>query len=85
MPEPGVAKPSWTLTWHGAGAVDDIFADAPEGYYFATRKTGPATWRLVADETPAAGVKPVEVALTLARASHSLVVTEKLDTQSVTR
>ena len=85
MPEAGAAKPTWTLTWTGTGAPDDVFADAPDGYYFATRKTGAATWRLVADQIPATKAWPVTVALTLARAAHSLVVTEKLDTESATR
>ena len=29
------------LTWAGKMAIDDIFADAPEGFYFDTRKRGP--------------------------------------------
>ena len=85
MPEAGAAKPTWTLTWTGTSAPDDVFADAPDGYYFATRKTGAATWRLVADQVPSAKAWPVAVALTLARTSHSLVVMEKLDTESATR
>ena len=85
MPDAGAAKPTWSLTWTGDKAPDDIFADAPDGYYFATRKTGPGTWRLVADQVPATGAWPVAVALTLARAAHSLVVTEKLDSESATR
>ena len=84
-PEAGASKPTWVLTWTGAAAPDDVFADAPDGYYFATRKTGPGTWRLVADQVPAREAWPVAVALTLARASHSLLVTEKLDTESATR
>ena len=85
MPEAGAAKPTWTLTWTGSGAPDDVFADAPEGYYFATRKTGSGTWQLVADQVPATKPWPVAVALTLARPAHSLVVTEKLDSESATR
>ena len=85
MPEAGAAKPTWTLTWTGTAAPDDVFADAPDGYYFATRKTGAATWRLVADQIPSTKAWPVAVALTLARVTHSLVVTEKLDSESVTR
>ncbi|MGL1797789.1 hypothetical protein ACSTIM_23390, partial [Vibrio parahaemolyticus] len=37
MPDPGAAKPTWTLAWRGGDAPEDIFADAPDGYYFATR------------------------------------------------
>ena len=85
MPEPGVAKPTWSLAWRGEGVPDDIFADAPEGYYFATRKTGPATWSLVADQVPDKSAWPVAVSLTLARAAHSLVFDETLDSPSATR
>ena len=85
-PLPEAPKPSWTLTWHGTGAVEDIFADAPEGYYFATRKRGPTTWTLTADQmVHAPDTKTVPVELTLARSSRSLVVEETLDTQSATR
>ena len=37
-PIPGAAKPSWTLTWSGDAALRDVFADAPEGYSFQTRR-----------------------------------------------
>ena len=40
VPEPGAPKPTWMLAWHGAKPIDDVFADAPDGYYFSTRKTG---------------------------------------------
>ena len=83
VPEPGAQKPTWTLAWHGTAPIEDVFADAPEGYYFATRKTGVQTWRLVADQ--ARGKAPVDVALTLARGKGGLVVTEKLDTRNATR
>ena len=33
-------KPTWTLAWTGATPVEDIFADAPEGFYFDTHKLG---------------------------------------------
>ena len=83
MPDPGAPKPTWTLAWHGTTPIDDVFADAPDGYFFATRKTGAQTWRLVADQ--ARGTMPVDVALTLARGTGGLVVTETLDTRSATR
>lgn len=85
MPDPGAAKPTWTLAWRGGDAPEDIFADAPDGYYFATRKTGPATWTLVADQVPDTRPWPAAVTLTLARAAHSLTVSETLDTASATR
>ena len=82
--DPGAAKPTWTLAWHGATPVDDIFVDAPEGTYLATRKTGPSTWRLVAEQL-APGASTVPVALTLARAANPLAIEETLDTAAATR
>ena len=82
--DPGAAKPTWTLTWRGAAPVDDIFADSPEGTYLATRKTGPATWRLVAEQLPP-GATATGATLTLARAMQPLEVKETLDTAAATR
>ena len=73
-------KPSWLLTWTGDGIVEDIFADAPDGFFFTTKKTGPSTWLLVADQgVGLVGADAVPVSLTLKRAGRGLVVTEKLD------
>ena len=86
VPVHGAAKATWTLTWKGAGLVEDIFADAPEGFFFATRKTGPSTWTLVAAQSvQAPDQKPVPVTLTLARTAKSFVIDEKLDTTPATR
>ena len=86
MPVTGSAKPTWTLTWTRADAPRDIFADAPEGFYFATRRSGPTSWTLVAAQTvQAPGINPVTVSLTLARPRNSLVIDEKLDTTTATR
>ena len=38
----GTSDPTWTLSWNGADAPDDIFPDAPEGFYFDTKKIAPA-------------------------------------------
>lgn len=76
----GVAPPTWTLAWHGKAPVADIFVDAPEGFFFSTRKDGDNAWTLVADQTvPGALARHVPVALTLARGDASIVVTEPLD------
>ena len=85
-PDDGSPKPTWTLTWTGATPVEDIFADAPEGFYFDTRKRGPATWTLTAAQTVATPTaKPVPVTLTLARMDGGLRVTEFLDAATATR
>ena len=76
----GSKQPSWTLTWTGTGAIDDIFADAPEGFFFTTKKTGSAQWTLV--EAQGVGLTShdaIPVSLTLKRQADSLVILEKLD------
>ncbi len=60
------AQPSWMLSWQGAGAPDDIFADAPEGFYFSTKKTGAGIWMLTAAQSvtaPTATEVPVTLVL----------------------
>lgn len=52
--KPG-ADPSWTLTWTGHTTLRDIIPDAPEGYYFSTKKTQPSVWTLTATQTVATG------------------------------
>ena len=86
-PDKGATKPTWTLTWTGANPLDDIFADAPEGFYFDTRKRGKGSWSLVASQSLAQpkGVT-VPVALILTRkGGANLVVTEKLDVNAPTQ
>ena len=58
------AQPTWTLTWAGQMPVADIFSDAPEGFFFSTKKTGPSTWTLTAEQSVTAG-KPTKVPVTL--------------------
>ncbi len=78
---PGAVKPTWTATWNGIDAIDDIFAEAPEGFAFDT-KAGPAkgSWTLVASEVSNhPGSKWVPVTLTLAGPSRSFQTTRTLD------
>jgi DsbC/DsbD-like thiol-disulfide interchange protein len=74
-------KPSWTLTWFGVTPIDDIFAEAPEGYVFTT-KLDPAhkSWTLTASEI--AQTKPskwVPVTLTLAGKDQGFFTVRTLD------
>ena len=58
----------------------DIFPDAPEGFYFDTKKTGPATWTLTAQQSVTAPKSPsVPVTLVLARPKDSTSVRETFD------
>lgn len=79
-PVRGQAKPTWTLSWTGKTPTDDIFANAPEGYYFDTKRKGRQSWALVAAQVVTAdGATRVPVELTLARKDGGLVTTEMLD------
>jgi len=77
----GAVKPSWTATWNGIDAIDDLFAEAPEGFVFDT-KAGPAkgSWTLVASAVSShPGSKWVPVTLTLAGPSRSFQTVRTLD------
>ncbi len=79
-PRSGTADPSWTLSWSGSPPPGDIFADAPEGFYFTTRKTAPDSWTLTAVSTvTAAAATPVPVTLVLAGPTGALQTTRTLD------
>ena len=85
-PDKGGAKPSWTVTWSGAVPIDDLFAVAPEGFYFETKKLGPNHFLLTAAQVVSASkTTSVPVSLTLARKGMSLVATEILDLAVATR
>ena len=76
----GAAEPSWTLTWTGSQPLTDIFADAPDGFYFSTKKLGAGTWKLTASQsatTPTA--KTVPVMLVLAAADGATETTRTFD------
>lgn len=76
----GSDKPQWTLTWSGTAPLDDIFAVAPEGFYFSTKKKGPRTWTLTAAQSVSTQEHTtVQVSLVLARKNDSLTVPETLD------
>ena len=73
-------QPTWTLTWAGQMPVTDIFSDAPEGFFFSTRKTGPSTWTLTAEESVTAGKSTkVPVLLVLADGTSSIETTRTFD------
>ena len=84
--QPGTAKPSWIVTWSGPSPVEDLFAVAPEGFYFETKRLAANRFSLTAVDVVSAGkTKPVPVSLTLARKTESLVTMEMLDATSTTR
>ena len=84
-PLKGAGKPTWTLTWSGQTPVTDIFAEAPEGFYFETKKTGPDRFTLTAAQVVAATkTTRVPVSLVLALAPHGVVANETLDVAAST-
>lgn len=73
--EAGQAKPQWRLIWRGHEATTDLFAEGPEGWAFATRKTGDNNYSIAAVETPATVSATVQVKLTLTGSKpHEIVV-----------
>jgi DsbC/DsbD-like thiol-disulfide interchange protein len=85
--DPTTKKPSWEVTWHGTGQIEDLFAVAPDGFYFETKKIADDRFRLTAVEALGGAAKTagVPVDLTVKRKDQSLVVTETLDASAATR
>ncbi len=74
------AEPTWTLTWAGKTPIADIFADAPEGFYFSTKKTAINTWTLTASQSVTTGQPTqVPVTLVLARAGDAEQIMRSFD------
>jgi len=85
--EPGTAHPTWRLTWKGPGAITDLFAESPEGWYFETKKTAvPNEFSVIAVEAPK-GVPPAPLALkmTLTGPLQNYELTLPLDAASTAR
>ena len=65
-PVAGAAKPTWLVRPKAPDATD-LFAEAPDGYFFETSREGASGFRLTMAEKPAApAAGPVPVRLTLA-------------------
>ena len=76
----GKPDPTWELSWSGADVPDDIFPEAPEGFFFDSRKVAPAKWTVTAQQSVTAPKSPtVPVSLVLARAKGPTSVTETFD------
>ncbi|MGH6852435.1 MAG: protein-disulfide reductase DsbD domain-containing protein [Methylocella sp.] len=76
--------PTWRLAPRGGGAKD-LFAEAPPGWYFETRKSGrPNEFLIVEVEKPRTGSRaPVPVILTLTNERQSYEFAVDLDAASV--
>lgn len=86
-PDTGIAAtPRWIATWTGADAPTDIFPEAPEGFFFDSRKTGATTWTLSAEQSVIAPKSPdVRVTLVLARQKGATSVIESFDLGGVAK
>ena len=63
------AKPTWIIAAKDGADLGDVFAEAPEGWYFETHRLSKGEYALVAaDRPPAAAPAPVAVKLTVAGA-----------------
>ena len=79
-PQRNAAKPTWIVSWSGGVPLEDVFAVAPEGFFFDTKKLGPDRFALTAAQVVAASSSTqVPVTLTLSRGGRSVVATEMLD------
>jgi DsbC/DsbD-like thiol-disulfide interchange protein len=76
--------PTWRLSPRGGG-VQDLFAEAPPGWYFETRKSSrPNEFQIVEAEKPRTGSRePVRVILTLRNEQQSYEFAVDLDAASV--
>lgn len=63
--EGGQTKPQWHLMWRGTEPTTDVFAEGPEGWVFATRKTGDNSYSIAAVEMPETVPATVSVKLTV--------------------
>lgn len=68
--EAGQATPQWRVSWRGSEAALDLFAQAPIGWAFDTKKTAENTFSLNALQMPS-DKSAVTVHLTLAGATRS--------------
>ncbi|MGH6800409.1 MAG: protein-disulfide reductase DsbD domain-containing protein [Methylocella sp.] len=77
--------PTWRLAPRGGGGVQDLFAEAPQGWYFETRKSGrPDEFLIVAVEKPRTGSRaPVTLILTVRNEQQSYEFAVDLDAASV--
>jgi DsbC/DsbD-like thiol-disulfide interchange protein len=75
-----IEKPTWTLTWKEGGGLEDLFVEAPEGWYFDARKVNAHEFSLVVAAAPARPARePVDVRVTAVGERKSYEFTATLD------
>lgn len=68
----------WTLVWMEPTPVTDLFAEAPEGWYFTTKKIGDNRFAIGETEHPA-GAAAADLRLTLTAPTQNVSFTLHLD------
>jgi hypothetical protein len=83
-PDETAPTPTWRLSSRGGG-VQDLFAEAPPGWYFETRKSSRSDEFLIVEvEKPRTGRRaPIPVMLTLRNEQQSYEFAVDLDAASV--
>jgi hypothetical protein len=78
---------TWRLIWKGPGAITDLFAEEPVGWYFETKKTPiPNEFSVVAVETPKTlPPEPISLNMTLTGPLQNYELTLPLDPASAAR
>jgi DsbC/DsbD-like thiol-disulfide interchange protein len=73
--------PTWHLIWKGETAPTDLFVEAPEGWYFETKKTSlPNEFAIVAVESPKGDIQSaIPLTLTLTGQSQNFEFNLLLD------
>lgn len=67
----GQAKPRWKIIWQGSTPASDLFVEGPEGWAFATRKTGQNEFSLAAVMMPSHPPATVPARFTLTGPARS--------------
>jgi DsbC/DsbD-like thiol-disulfide interchange protein len=80
VPEKNTGTPAWRLTWKDPVPWSDLFAEAPEGWYFETLKVAlPNEFRIIAVDAPTKDGAAPPVTLTLTGPQQSFEFTLPLD------
>ncbi len=86
VPEKNTGTQAWRLTWKDPIPWSDLFAEAPEGWYFETRKVAlPNEFRIIAVEAPTKDGAVPPVTLTLTGTQQNVEFTLPLDAATAGR
>lgn len=84
--ERNTVHPTWRLSWKGDTKPADLFVEAPEGWYFETKKTAASKeFALVAVEMPKDATRAVPLTLTLTGQDQNFAFTLLLDPSDTSR